>query len=88
MLGQAIGGYTNATCGTTLSAVSLPYYRHVLPYVVPKFKCFAMNVWGISATGKSDEEIAREGLTAMEGWMRQIGVVMNLTELGVTGDMM
>lgn len=31
MLGQAIGGYTNATCGTTLSAVSLPYYRHVLP---------------------------------------------------------
>lgn len=47
-----------------------------------------MNVWGISATGKSDEEIAREGLAAMEGWMRQIGVVMNLTELGVTGDMM
>lgn len=32
MLGQAVGGYTNATHGMTLAAVSLPYYRHILPY--------------------------------------------------------
>jgi len=88
MLGQAVGGYTNATHGMTLSAVSLPYYRHILPYAVPKFKRFAMNVWGINAEGKTDEQIAQEGLSAMENWMKEIGVVMNLSELGVTEDML
>ena len=88
MLGQAVGGCTNATHGMTLSAVSLPYYRHILPYAVPKFKRFAMNVWNISAEGKPDEQVAQEGLAAMENWMREIGVVMNLTELGVTENML
>ncbi len=31
MLGQAVGAYTDATHGMTLSAVSLPYFRHILP---------------------------------------------------------
>lgn len=83
-----MGGYTNATHGMTLSAVSLPYYRHVLPYAMAKFKRFAVNVWNISAEGKSDEQVAQEGLAAMESWMRKIGVVMNLAELGVTEDML
>ena len=88
MLGQAVGGYTNATHGMTLAAVSLPYYRHVLPYAVPKFKRFAENVWNVSAAGKTDEQVAQEGLAAMEQWMREIGVVMHLTELGVTEEML
>jgi len=53
MLGQAVGGYTDATHGMTLSAVSLPYYRHILPYAIPKFKRFAVNVWNINAEGKA-----------------------------------
>ena len=38
MLGQSVGAYTNATHGMTLAAVSLPYYRHILPFGVQKFK--------------------------------------------------
>ena len=38
MLGQAVGAYTNATHGMTLAAVSLPYYRYIMPYGLPKFK--------------------------------------------------
>lgn len=88
MLGQAVGGCTNATHGMTLSAVSLPYYRHILPYAVPKFKRFAVNVWNVSAEGKTDEQVAQDGLIAMEAWMREIGVVMNITELGASEDML
>ena len=87
MLGQAAGAYTNATHGMTLAAVSLPYYRHILPYGLAKFKRFAVNVWNVNAEGKSDEEVAREGLKAMESWMRELGLAMNLTELGATEDM-
>lgn len=87
MLGQAVGGYTNATHGMTLAAVSLPYYRHILPYGVEKFKRFAVNVWDVSAEGKTDVQVAEEGLEAMENWMKELGLVMDLTELGVTEEM-
>ena len=87
MLGQAAGALTNAAHGMTLAAVSLPYYRHILPYGIPKFKRFAVNVWNVETDGKTDEEIAREGLSAMESWMKELGLVMNLTDLGATEEM-
>ena len=87
MLGQAAGGFTDATHGMTLAAVSLPYYRHILPYGLPKFKQFALEVWGVAPAGKTDEEIAHEGLAAMEDWMKTIGVALSLSELGATEDM-
>ena len=66
----------------------MPYYKHILPYGLAKFKRYAVNVWGISAAGKTDEQVACEGLAAMEAWMRKLGLVMDLTSLGVTEDML
>ena len=88
MIGQSIGAYTDATHGMTLSAVSLAYYRLILPYGLAKFRRFAVNVWGISPEGKSDTEVAEAGLRAMENWMKELGVAMNIRELGVTEDML
>ena len=76
MLGQSVGAYTNATHGMTLAAVSLPYYRHILPYGVQKFKRFAVNVWDVDAEGKTDEQAAQEGLAAMESWMKELGLMI------------
>ena len=88
MIGQAVGAYTNATHGMTLAAVSLPYYRHILPYGLKKFKRFAVNVWNVDPSGKTDQQTAEEGLQAMEAWMKELGLVMNSTELGVTEEML
>ena len=87
MLGQSVGAYTDATHGMTLAAVSIPYYRFIMPYGIKKFARFATEVWGISADGKTDEQLADEGLTAMECWMRELGLVMKISELGATEDM-
>ena len=87
MLGQSVGACTDATHGMTLAAVSLPYYRHIMPYGLAKFVRFAKNVWDVDATGKTDEEVACEGLTEMENWMKELGLVLNITELGATEDM-
>lgn len=88
MIGQSVGAYTNATHGMTLAAVSLPYYRHIMPHGLEKFKRFAMNVWDVNPEGKSDEQIAKEGLSAMENWMRELGLVMNISDLGATEEML
>lgn len=87
MIGQSVGAYTNATHGMTLAAVSLPYYRHIMPYGIEKFKRFAVNVWDVDPEGKSDEQTAEEGLKAMESWMRELGLVMNISELGASEEM-
>lgn len=88
MLGQAVGAHTDATHGMTLSAVSMPYYRYILPYGLQKFVRYAVNVWGVSPAGKSDEQVAREGLNRMEAWMKGIGLVMNITDLNATPAML
>lgn len=87
MLGQAVGAYTDATHGMTLAAVSLPYYRFIMPYGLAKFVRFAKNVWDVDIAGKTDEQIAEEGLAAMESWMKELGLVMNITELGAKEEM-
>ena len=88
MIGQSIGACTNATHGMTLSAVSLPYYRFLLPYGLQKFKRYAVNVWDVNPDGKTDEETAEEGLSCMESYMKELGLVMNIRELGVTEEML
>ena len=87
MLGQAVGAITDATHGMTLAAVSLPYYKMIMPYGLPKFVRFATEVWGVDPNGKTDEQIACDGLAAMEAWMKQIGVTMNITDLGADESM-
>ncbi|MBS6460344.1 MAG: iron-containing alcohol dehydrogenase [Clostridium sp.] len=84
MLGQAVGAHTDATHGMTLSAVSLPYYRYILPYGAERFARHAVNVWGVNPEGKSTEEVGEEGLSVMEKWMKKIGLVTSISELGVT----
>ncbi len=87
MIGQSIGGVTNATHGMTLSAITYPYYSYILPYGLKQFKKFAINVFNVNTANKSDLEIAREGLLALKNWMMEIGLVLNLKDLGVTSSM-
>lgn len=87
MLGQAVGAYTDATHGMTLAAVSLPYYRYIMPYGLQKFKRFATQVWDVPTEGKTDQQVAEEGLEALKAWMEELGLVMNISELGVTEEM-
>lgn len=88
MLGQAVAAHTDATHGMTLAAVSMPYYRYILPYGTAKFSRFAVNIWNVNPAGKSEMQIANEGLDAMEMWMKKLGLVMNISKLGATEEML
>lgn len=85
MIGQAMGGVTDATHGMTLASVSIPYYKMILDSGLHKFKRFAINVWNVENKG-TDKEIALKGLDALEAWMREIGVVLSCKELGANPD--
>ncbi len=88
MLGQAVAAHTDATHGMTLAAVSLPYYRFIMDSGLDKFARYAVNVWHVDPKGKTAKQTAQEGLAEMEKWMISIGLVMNITELGATEEML
>lgn len=88
MIGQAIGAYTDATHGMTLSGVSVAYYRHIMRYGLKRFVRFAEVIWGVIPEGKTDEQIASEGIDALESWIKEIGATSEITSLGVTPDML
>lgn len=59
-----------------------------MPYGLSKFCRFAVNVWEVNPAEKADEQVAREGLSCMEVWMKELGLTMNLHGLGATEEML
>lgn len=41
-----------------------------------------MNVWGISDRGKTEEETACEGVEALAGFIKEVGLPVTLRDLG------
>lgn len=78
-----LGAYTDCNHGAGLAVLHPVYYRHIYRNDLEKFKRFAINVWGIPAGGKSDEELARAGVEALADFIREIGLPTTLQELGV-----
>lgn len=88
MIGKAISAHTDATHGMTLSSIAGSYYRFMLPYGVIRFARFAKVVWEIPVNGKTEEQLALEGINALENWIKEIGAISEITSLGVTEDML
>ena len=87
MIGHSVGAWTHAPHGFTLAAVSIPYYTMILPNGLHKFVRFAKNVWNICPEGKSDMQVAQEGLKALKDWMLEIGLPLTISQLGATDEM-
>lgn len=88
MIEHQVGAYTDCAHGMGLAAVSLPYYRLIYKFGLDKFVRFATQVWGVSTEGKTKEQIALEGIDALEVFTKESGIVTSLEELGATKEML
>lgn len=79
-----LGAYTDCNHGWGLAVISPAYYRHIYSFGLKKFARFAKNVWGISYDGKTEEQLATEGVEALAQFIREIGLSTSLQDLGVT----
>ena len=78
-----LGAYTDCNHGAGLAVLHPVYYRHIYKDGLEKFKRFAVNVWGVSTEGKTDEEIAGAGVTALADFIKEIGLPTTFRELGI-----
>jgi len=77
-----LGAYLDCNHGAGLAVLHPVYYRHIYQEGLEKFQKFAVNVWGISPEGKTEEELARAGVEALADFIREIGLPATLRELG------
>lgn len=81
-LEHEIGGMFDVAHGAGLAAVWGSWARYVCDSCLPRFKRFAVNVMGVACEG-TDEEIALNGIEAMESFFSSIHMPINMRELGI-----
>lgn len=81
-LEHEMGGMFGVTHGAGLAAIWPSWARYVAGDCLPRFVRFARNVMGVTGAG-TDEEIAEAGIRAMEDFYHQIGMPVNMNELGI-----
>ena len=88
MIEHQLGAYTDCPHGLGLAVISVPYYRYIYKYGLDKFVRYAENVWGVSAAGKTKEEVALEGIDKLAEFIKEMGIPATLRELGATEEML
>lgn len=88
MIEHQLGAYTDCAHGIGLAIISIPYYRHIYRYGLHRFVRFAQNVWHVSSVGKSDEQIALEGIQCLNDFIAEIGIPQRLRDVGTTEEML
>ena len=82
LLEHELGGMFDVTHGAGLAAIWPTWARYVLKNDMHRFVRYAVNVMGVEKKA-SDEETALAGIAAMEEFYHEIGMPINMKELGV-----
>ncbi len=83
-LEHEMGGMFDVTHGAGLAAVWGSWARYVYKECLPRFVRFAEKVMELKKLpGQSDEQLALAGIEAMEQFFHNIGMPVNMRELGI-----
>lgn len=72
--------------GAGLAIIFPNWMKHVYQERIDRFVQYAVRVWGIDPSGKSDEEVALAGIEATRAYFTRIGAPATLGELGINGE--
>lgn len=88
MIEHQLGAYTDCAHGIGLAIISVPYYKFIYKYGLHRFVRFAKNVWHVNPEGKTDEQIALEGINCLDNYITELGIPKRLREVGATEEML
>lgn len=80
-LGHALGAKYDYAHGATLACVWEAWARYLYMYDIERFAHYAQKVWGVNCEEK--KEAAEEGIRQTVEYFREIGMPVNLTEIGI-----
>lgn len=80
---RQLEAHTGCPHGSDCAVLRPVYYGLLCKEKPEKFARFAVNVWGIHAEGKTETELAEAGISALAGFMKELGLPGTLRELGI-----
>lgn len=83
MIEHALSAFYDIPHGAGLAIVHPMFLKYIYKDHIPRFVRFAKNIWQIDATGKSDEELALEGIERLRSYFKEIGAPITLKEVGI-----
>ncbi|MCQ2345563.1 MAG: iron-containing alcohol dehydrogenase [Paludibacteraceae bacterium] len=83
-----LGAYTDCAHGAGLAIITPSYFRYIYRDGLSKFVRFARMVWNVDDQGQGDEQIALEGISRLEQFIRELGLPQSLCEVGATVEML
>ena len=69
--------------GAGLAVVHPTYMKYFCKYAPERYARCAVNVWGVDPAGKTDLEVAEEGIRCTRAFFDELGAPSTLTELGI-----
>ena len=69
--------------GAGLAILFPQWMKYVLDSGVGKFKQYAVRVWGVKAEGRSDKDVALEGIERTKAFFEEIGAPVSLREVKI-----
>ena len=81
-IGHEISAKYDTAHGASLAIVFPAWMQYVYKHDVKRFVQFATRVWDVDPSGKTDEEIALEGIRAMQAFFVSIGMPATLEQGG------
>ena len=83
---HAMSAFFDIPHGAGLAVVHPNFMRYTYKYAPEKYVRYAINVWGVDSAGKSEDEIALEGIRATHEYFKSIGAPTTLSEVGISVD--
>lgn len=77
---HAVSAVYDIPHGGGLAIIFPKWMRYVYRENVERFKRFAVEVWGVDPSGKTDDEVALEGIAATEAFFARIGAPTSLAD--------
>ena len=83
---HALSAFYDIAHGAGLAIVHPNFMRYTYKDGIEKYVQYAINVWNIDPTGKTDDEIALAGIQKTKDYFSEIGAPVTLTEVGIPAD--
>lgn len=81
---HALSAFYDIPHGAGLAIVHPVYMKYIYKNAPGKFARYAQSIWGISGEGKTEEELALEGIERTRQYFQEIGAPVTLKEVGIS----
>lgn len=85
-LGHVLSAHYDIAHGASLTIIMPAWMKYFYKTRPTQYATLAKRVFGVESQGRSDEEVALEGIACFEAFLNQIGMPIRLADVNVDGD--